>query len=45
MLAVQAIVERSYGLAWRALLANPMIVDAEAARSVLDRVWPVEWGR
>ena len=43
MLAVQAIVERSYGLAWRALLANPMIVDAEVARTVLDRVWPVEW--
>jgi len=43
MLAVQAIVERSYGLAWRALLANPMLPDADQAREVLDRVWPEVW--
>jgi 6-phospho-beta-glucosidase len=44
MLAVQAIVGQSYDLAWRALLANPMLVDADTARTILDRVWPEEWG-
>lgn len=43
MLAVQAIMEQSYSLAWRALLANPMLVDADTARELLDRVWPEEW--
>ncbi len=45
MLAVQAIAERSYGLAWRALLANPMLADADQAREVLERVWPKDWGQ
>jgi 6-phospho-beta-glucosidase len=40
MLAVQAIVERSYDGALRALLLNPLIHDATQARAVLDRVWP-----
>lgn len=45
MLAVQAIVEQSYGLAWRALLSNPMLADADTARTILDRVWPDDWRR
>ncbi len=40
MLAVQAIVERSYDGALRALMLNPMIRDATQARAVLERVWP-----
>ena len=40
MLAVEAIVERSYDGALRALMLNPMIRDATQARAVLERVWP-----
>jgi 6-phospho-beta-glucosidase len=40
MLAVQAIVERSYDGALRALLLNPMIRDLTQAQAVLERVWP-----
>jgi 6-phospho-beta-glucosidase len=43
MLAVQAIVERSYDLAMRALLLNPLISGLDVARAVLDRVWPADW--
>lgn len=40
MLAVQAIVERSYEKALRALLLNPLIHDVGQARAVLEKVWP-----
>jgi 6-phospho-beta-glucosidase len=40
MLAAEAIVERSYDGALRALLLNPLICDATQARAVLERVWP-----
>jgi len=40
MLAVQAIVERSYDQALRALLLNPLIRDVSQARAVLEKVWP-----
>jgi 6-phospho-beta-glucosidase len=40
MLAVRAIVERSYDGALRALMLNPLIHNATQARAVLERVWP-----
>ena len=45
MLAVQAIVERSYDLAMRALLLNPLIRNLDVARAVLGRVWPEDCAR
>jgi 6-phospho-beta-glucosidase len=44
MLAVQAMVERSYDGALRALMLNPLIHNATQARAVLERVWPTAAG-
>ncbi|MBC7260926.1 MAG: hypothetical protein H5T63_02845, partial [Chloroflexi bacterium] len=40
MLAVQAIVEKSYDQALRALMLNPLVRDVGQARAVLEKVWP-----
>ncbi len=39
-LLVDAILERSYGKAWRAMTLNLMVRDAAQARVLLDRIWP-----
>ncbi|HID87182.1 MAG TPA: iron-containing alcohol dehydrogenase [Anaerolineae bacterium] len=40
MLAVEAIVERSYEKAFRALMANWMVHNAGQAKGILDLIWP-----
>ncbi len=42
MLAVEAIVERSYEKALRALMANWMVHNAGQAKGILDLIWPEE---
>ena len=48
MLAVEAIVERSYGKALQALLLNPMGITYDQAAGILRRIWPsgypADWG-
>ncbi len=39
MLMVEAIVERSYPKALRALLLNPLVSSVDQAKGILDRVW------
>jgi 6-phospho-beta-glucosidase len=40
MLWVEAIVERSYSKALRAMLMNPLVTHYDQARSILDKIWP-----
>jgi len=40
MLMVEAIVERSYPKALRALLLNPLVSSVDQAKGILDRIWP-----
>jgi 6-phospho-beta-glucosidase len=39
-LLVEAIVERSYEKAWRAMTLNLLVRDAATARRILDLIWP-----
>ncbi|MBM3471401.1 MAG: hypothetical protein FJX73_11520 [Armatimonadetes bacterium] len=39
-LLVEAILERSYGKAWRAMALNLMVHGSAQARTLLDRIWP-----
>jgi len=45
MMAVEAIVERSYEKARRALMLNWMVHNAGQAKGILDLIWPEEKGR
>lgn len=39
-LLVEAVVERSYDKAWRAMTLNPLVRDAALARQILSHIWP-----